>query len=257
MNFDIKSKHLDTQIFMKHIQKQPLSVICYILWYIYHQHEKTDLAFSVDPLRYIFRYENKYSLFGKDVWQLEKQIRWFKTNLVLMFQETTLWEEIIYRFHNFRSLETNEQMLSYSTYLTLNLSKDNLYMVNPGDDRIVQVPSSNHSLPKRYRLFNKGLAFGLFKNNSIVCFAAAPHILNQKSFSFAILRGIETQSFQKRHGYALKTVSVLCKELFDRYDLSNIFLWVEEKNFAARNLYKKLGFKEEVKVFMTYCDRGD
>jgi hypothetical protein len=242
---------------MKHIQKQPLSVICYILWYIYHQHEKTDLAFSVDPLRYIFRYENKYSLFGKDVWQLEKQIRWFKTNIVLMFEKQR-WEEVIQRFDNFRSLETNKPTNSHNTYLTLNLRKEE-YVSHLKDinDRIIKIPSPGFPTPKRYRPLSGGLAFGFLKNGTIICFAAAPHILNQKDFSFAILRGIETQSFQKRHGYALKTVSVLCKELFDRYDLSNIFLWVEEKNFAARNLYKKLGFKEEVKVFMTYCDRRD
>ena len=244
-------------IFVDNLQQHPLSINCYLFWYLSQQKEKNELIFSVNPFRFIHRFENRYTIFGSHVWQLEKNIRWFKTNLVLMFQETTLWEEIIYRFHNFRSLETNDQTLSYSTYLTLNLSKDNLSIVDPVDDRIVQLPSSNHSLPKRYRPFNKGLAFGLIKNNSIACFAASLHILNQNSINFAILRGIETQSFQKRHGYALKTVSVLCKELFDRYDLSNIFLWVEEKNFAARNLYKKLGFKEEVKVFMTYCDRGD
>lgn len=65
---------------------------------------------------------------------------------------------------------------------------------------------------------------------------------------------METKFLKRRQGYALKTVGVLCKELFSRFQLSNIFLWVEEKNIAARNLYQNLGFLEEAKLSLTYCD---
>lgn len=239
---------------MKHIQKQPLSVICYILWYIYHQHEKTDLAFSVDPLRYIFRYENKYTLVGEKVWQLERKIRWFKTNLVLIFEKKR-WGDVIQRFDNFRDLETNQQTDSHNTYLTLNLFRDHFSFSEPFSDQIIQIPSSEHPLPKRYRPYSGGLSFGLFKKGKMVCFAAAPHILSQGTLSFAILRGVETKLIERRQRYALKTVGVLCKELFSRYQFSNIFLWVEETNRAARNLYQKLGFSEEGKIYTTYCDQ--
>ncbi|UCG04343.1 MAG: GNAT family N-acetyltransferase [Candidatus Heimdallarchaeota archaeon] len=96
--------------------------------------------------------------------------------------------------------------------------------------------------------------FGLIKDNQIVCFAAAPYILTEKSFSFAIIRSVETKFLKRRQGFALKTVGLLCKELFSRFNVSNIFLWVEEKNLAARNLYQNLGFLKESKISLTYCD---
>lgn len=189
---------------------------------------------------------------GENVWQFENKVRWFKTNLVLIFEKKR-WGEIIQRFENFRDLETNQRIDSYNTYLSLNLSRDLFSFSNP-DNQIIQIPSLKYPLPKRYRPYGGGLSYGLIKNRNIVCFAAAPHILSQETFSFAILRGIETKIIERRQHYALKTVGVLCKELFSRYNLSNIFLWVDEKNKAARNLYKKLGFFEEGKTYTTYCD---
>jgi len=88
----------------------------------------------------------------------------------------------------------------------------------------------------------------------MVCFAAAPYILTHPPFSFAIVRGVETKFLKRRQGYALNTVGFLCKELFSRYQLKNIFLWVEEGNQAARSLYQKIGFSEEVEISLTYCD---
>lgn len=211
------------------------------------------MTFSINPFKYIFRHENKYNITGDNVWQLNEYIRWFKTNIVLIFEKQQ-WEEINRRFDNFRSTETNQLTKSYDTYLTLDLNKDRLSFIEPIDDEIIQIPSPNHPLPKRYRPYNGGLNFGLFKNNQIVCFAAAPHILTRESFSFAIIRGVETKFLKRRQGYALNTVGLLCKELFSRFHLSNIFLWVEEKNMAARNLYQNLGFFEEAKLAVTYCD---
>ncbi len=242
------------QFFVEKLQQQPLSVICYILWYLYNQRETTDLAFTVDPLRYIFRFDNKYTLFGNDIWELEDRIRWYKTNNVLFFEEER-WEEVIQRFENLRSLENNRPAESYNTYLTLSLSKEHLSIPESVDNRIVQFPSSKYPLPKRYRSLVGGLAFGLLKNEKIVSFASAPHILTHKSFSFAILRGIETKLLERKQGYALKTVGVLCQELFSQYQLKKIFSWVEEKNTAARSLYKNLGFREKAKTFAIYCDR--
>ncbi|MFX1507605.1 MAG: GNAT family N-acetyltransferase [Promethearchaeota archaeon] len=238
---------------MKHLIKQPLSIICYILWFIYQKPEHTDLAFITNPFSYIFRYENKYHITGGNVWHFNEHIRWFKTNLVLVFEKQH-WEEIKRRFTNFRKLNTNQPTDSYDAYLTLNLKKDDLAYIEPIDDEIIQIPSPNHPLPKRYRPYHGGLNFGLFKNNQMVCFAAAPHILTCSPFSFAIIRSVETEFLERRQGYALNTVGLLCKELFSRYHIKNIFLWAEESNLAARKLYKKIGFSEETKFALTYCD---
>jgi hypothetical protein len=124
-------------------------------WYcnhkiIYDQRENVDFAFSVDPLRYIFRFENKYTLFGNDIWKFEKHIQWYKTNTVLFFEEER-WQEVIQRFENFRSLENNKPAKSYNTYLVLSLSKEHFSINESTDSRIVQFPSSKYPLPKRSR----------------------------------------------------------------------------------------------------------
>ncbi|MFX1516126.1 MAG: GNAT family N-acetyltransferase, partial [Promethearchaeota archaeon] len=238
---------------MKHLIKQPLSIICYILWFIYQKPEDIDFAFIKNPFSYIFRYENKYHITGENVWHFNEHIRWFKTNLVIIFEKQH-WEEIIHRFDNFRSLETNQSTNSYDTYLTLSLEKDDLPHIEPIDGDIKEIPSITYPLPKRYRPYSGGLNFGLFKKDQMVCFAAAPYILTHPSFpfSFAIIRRVETKFLKRRQGYALNTVGFLCKELFSRFHLENIFLWVEEKNLAARNLYQKLGFSEKEKLSLTY-----
>ena len=248
-----KIKSFNSNTFLEQLIKQPLSFICYILWFINHKPEHTDLVFTTDPFSYIFRYENKYNIVGENVWQYDKHIRWFKTNLVIIFEKQH-WKEINQRFDNFRNLDTNQLINSYDTYLTLNLKKDDLSNFEQTDNEIKQIPSTNYPLPKRYRPYNGGLNFGLFKKNQMVCFAAAPYILTNPPFSFAIVRGVETKFLKRRQGYALNTVGWLCKELFSRYLLNNIFLWVEKRNQAARNLYQKIGFTEEVEFSLTYCD---
>ncbi|MHA2227018.1 MAG: GNAT family N-acetyltransferase [Candidatus Hodarchaeales archaeon] len=181
------------------------------------------------------------------------KIKWFETNLVLMFEKER-WTEITHHFHNFRSLETNKSTQTYDTYLTLHLTRQKFVFLDSIDEQIIELPSPQYPLPKRYRPLSGGLAFGFLKNNNVTCFAAAPHILKQEPFSYAILRGIETQSLDRRRGYAQKTVQVLCNEVFKRFDISDIFCWVEEKNRAARNLYKKIGFYEDGKIHSIYCD---
>jgi hypothetical protein len=254
--FILRQKHLnDPQVFIEHLQSQPLSIISYILWYHYKQQEHTQLAFRLNPFLYIHRFENKYTLYGKDVWKLKRKIRWFKTNLVLMFNQEEMWSDLNKRFTNFRSLETNQPTDFFNVYITLSFSKDSFTVLDYIDERIIELPTQKHPLPKRYRPISSGLNYGLIKNGEVVSFAAAPHILIQSIFSFAILRGIETKLLERRQGYALQTVGVLCNELFSRYKLTNIFLWVEDTNKAALNLYEKLGFKKEAIIYATYCDQ--
>ena len=244
----------DFKIFFNNIiENNPLSLICYILWYHQFYQGKNDFSFRTDPFEFIYRYENKYTLMGEKVWDLIEKIKWFETNLVLMFEKES-WTEITHRFHNFRSIETNQPSQTYDTYLHLHLTKKNYFFPESNDEQIIELPSSQHPLPKRYRPLSGGLAFGFLKNNNVTCFAAAPHIFMQEPFSYAILRGIETQSLDRRRGYAQKTVQVLCNALFNRFNVSDIYCWVEEKNRAARNLYKKIGFYEEGKIYSIYCD---
>ncbi|MFX0051916.1 MAG: GNAT family N-acetyltransferase [Candidatus Hodarchaeota archaeon] len=245
----------DPHVFIDHLQIQPLSIISYILWYHYKQQENTQLVYRLNPFQYIHRFENKYTLYGKDVWEFHRKIRWFKTNLVLMCNQERTWLDLTKRFTNFRSLETNQPADFFNVYISLKLSKDNFTALDDMDERIIELPTKEHPIPKRYRPISSGLNYGLIKDGEVVSFAAAPHILRQSIFSFAILRGIETKLLERKQGYALQIVGTLCNELFSRYHITNIFLWVEDTNKAALSLYDKLGFKKEAYIYATYCDQ--
>ncbi|MHA1967030.1 MAG: GNAT family N-acetyltransferase [Candidatus Hodarchaeales archaeon] len=252
---DSESNKEDQDFLSIILRHQPLSVISYILWFHHTHRDQIEFNFSLNPFSYIYRFENKYNLVGNNFWELRKEIRWFKENITLIFQNKDLWNTIVNSFENFRSVETNNPTHFYDTYLTYTLSRDQLSSVDSNTTTIAEIPSKNFPLPKRYRHLGGGVNFGLIKNETIVCFAAAPHILTQFKTPFAILRGIETKKTERKHGHARATVSKLCKILFSKYGIESIFLWVEEKNVAARNLYTELGFQEEAKIFTTYCDQ--
>lgn len=45
-------------------------------------------------------------------------------------------------------------------------------------------------------------------------------------------------------GYGTETITILCNYIFDQYKSQKIWLDVKEHNERARNVYKKIGFKE-------------
>ncbi|MFX0088153.1 MAG: GNAT family N-acetyltransferase [Candidatus Hodarchaeota archaeon] len=250
----IEQNKYEKEFLSRIVQSQSLSVISYILWYHHYERESIDFSYSLDPFSYIYRYENKYYLFGENFWELAKNIRWFKDNIILIFQNKNIWNEIVEKFDNFRSLETNKPAQTFNTYLTLYLTQDAFSCINSNKELILKIPSEKYPILKRYRHLKNGLNFGLIKNNKIVSFASAPHIMTGYTTSFAVLRGVETNMLERGQGYAQVTVSKLCKELFTKFEVKYIFLWVEENNFAGIKIYNNLGFKEAVKIYTSYCD---
>jgi len=251
--FRNSKSYLDLK-FLESIQTEPLSQTCYVIWYYFEKNKKIQLKYLNEPFRYIFRFDNKYHISGTDIWRAENQIKWFKTNLVIQFNDKNLWDDIRIKFTNFRSLETNKKTDIYNTYFTYCLSKDTFKKSVKSYNSVVQIPNKIIYLPKRYRHLKGGVAYGYLKDNEIISFAAAPHILNKKSFSYAIIRGMETRLVERRQGFAYETISKLCEALFNEVNINSIFLWVEENNLAAIYLYEKLGFLKDSVIYATYCD---
>ncbi len=246
-----KNKH---QKFFQKFAEESLSRTCYIYWYLSKKPKDIEYTYSLNPFDYIFHYENKYYLSSDRIWPLRKKIRWFDTNIVLIFHDLSLWTSIQKQFINLRSLETNEETDIYNTYITFQLSTETF---NPGWrdlDFVIRFPNNLINVPKRYRHLMGEIAYGYLKENEIVSFAAAPHILNSDSHSYAIIRGIETKLLERKQGYSHKTLTKLCSEILIDKQIKNIYLWVEESNKSAIQLYKKLGFIEESKLYAIYCD---
>ncbi|MHA1994198.1 MAG: GNAT family N-acetyltransferase [Candidatus Hodarchaeales archaeon] len=252
--FGISNKKKE-QEFFRIFNEEPLSHTCYLHWYLAQTPKLVTYNFTLNPLDYIFHYENKYHLSSVNIWPLMKKIRWFKTNSVLIFNDSSMWPSIQERFENFRSLETNEETNTFNTYITFQLSTETF---NPGWsdlNSVIRFPNDRIKIPKRYRHLEGGIAYGYLKGNEIVSFAAAPHILQSKTHSFAIIRGIETKILERKQGYSHKTLTKLCQEILIDNLITRIYLWVENSNEVAIKLYKKLGFVEDSKIYATYCDR--
>lgn len=236
-------------------QNQPLSKKSYILWNHYKNNRNTEYAITLKPsLNYIYRFDNKYTLYGEEAWKLKNRIRWFKENVVLMSDNPALEKSIRANFKNFRSLETNEPNNEFNTYLTLRAIKSNFNFSDTSELTPIELPSKNVKLPKRYQHLQGGVNYGVLKNEEIISFAAAPYILNESGFSFAIIRSVETKLIERRQGLGTLTVGKLCESLFNQHKIQDIVLWVDKNNNTARKLYEKLGFIIEGDFYATYCD---
>ncbi len=242
------------QKFLSYLNQESLSQTCYLHWYLSEKREEVEYVYSLNPFDYIVHYENKYHLSSDNIWSLMKQIRWFDTNIVLMFHDKNLWPSIQQRFTNFRSLETNEKTPNYNTYITLKISTETFTPGWSDLHSVVRFPHERIKVPKRYRHLSEGIAYGYLKDDDIVSFAAAPHLLHNETHSFAIVRGIETRLLERKQGYSHKTLTKLCQEILIDRLIREIYLWVESSNDAAIQLYKKLGFMEDTTIYATYCD---
>ena len=248
------SKGKRAELFLKNLERLPLSHTCYIQWYLDQKEKQIEFQVLTSPFSFVFRYENKFHLHGKKAWALFDKISWFKTNNVLLFSDPNFWEKIQTRFGNFRSLETNEKTNTFNTYSTYRLSIETFKPQWKESSAIIRFPEKNFSLPKRYRHLNDGISYGYVKNEEVLSFAAAPHILQKGKISFAIIRGIETKLLERKQGYSEITVTKLCQHLLAELLIREIFLWVEETNQPAINLYKKLGFIKDKTIYATFCD---
>ncbi len=255
IKFFIKRSNPDISL-IEMMENQPISKKSYILWNHFKNNLNTEYSVKTKPnLNYIYRFDNKYTLHGRDAWKLKNRIRWFKENVVLMYDDPILEEIIRANFKNFRSLETNEQNNNFKTYLSLRVIEQTFTFSDINEFTPIKLPSKNIKLPKRYKHLQGGVNYGILKNEEIISFAAAPYILIESGFSFAIIRSVETKLLERKQGLGTVTVGKLCESLFHQYKVQDIVLWVDESNQIAQKLYEKLGFTIEGSFYATYCDK--
>ncbi len=251
----IFNKNNSEKKFIENIDQFPLSKVAYILWNHHRNEKNIEFSYKLKPtLNFIYRFENKYYLYGQNAWKQYRKIQWLKTNIVVMFEDSSFDDLIHSKFQNFRSLETNESSDVFNTYLTLRLTPNDFSFLEKEEINTIRLPKQNTDLPKRYKHLNGGINYGVLQGDEIISFAAAPYILIKQNYSFAIIRSVETKLLERKKGLGLQTVGKLIQYLFNQLEVKNIVLWVDEGNFGARRLYEKLGFKTESSFLATYCD---
>jgi GNAT superfamily N-acetyltransferase len=173
---------------------------------------------------------------------------------VLIFPDKSIWSDIQNQFQNFRSLETNEKIKAFNTYITYELTIETFNPIWSDLSSVEELPKKHFPIPKRYRHLDGGVAYAYIKNDDVLSFAAAPHVFKESETSFAIIRGMETKLLERRQGFAARTLTKLCQDLLALKLIKSIYLWVEKSNTPAINLYKKMGFIEKSRIHATYCD---
>ncbi|NVM04927.1 MAG: GNAT family N-acetyltransferase [Candidatus Helarchaeota archaeon] len=98
------------------------------------------------------------------------------------------------------------------------------------------------------------ICYGLVQDGKLVSCAPSPELyLGENAPKFAIIRGVWTDPNFRRKGLATSSMKKLCLKLFDEVKVENIYLWVEERNPTAINIYKKLGFRVAGKWWGSQC----
>ena len=91
-----------------------------------------------------------------------------------------------------------------------------------------------------------GYAFGVFKWDRLVSFAASPNMIDD----LAIVRGVFTAAEERNRGYSKSVCSALVDRLL--HDGKDVFLYVSKDNAAAMNVYSSLGFKATGHVVLSF-----
>jgi len=100
--------------------------------------------------------------------------------------------------------------------------------------------------PEQALGFFSGLAFGLFKNENLVSYAASPEIIED----LAIVRGVFTAPDERNKGYSQSVCTALVEKLLG--EGKEVMLYVSKHNPAAIKVYEKIGFKKTGHLFLGF-----
>ena len=100
--------------------------------------------------------------------------------------------------------------------------------------------------PEQALGFFGGSAFGLFKGNKLVSYAASPETLED----LAIIRGVFTAPCERNKGYSQSVCSALVKRILD--EGKDVMLYVSKDNPGAIKVYGKIGFKKTGHLFFGF-----
>ncbi|MCK4896378.1 MAG: GNAT family N-acetyltransferase [Candidatus Heimdallarchaeota archaeon] len=145
-------------------------------------------------------------------------------------------------FTDLKLLDPSMDENSYNSFLCMELSKKD-FQAKEGciSRRLDQDDQKLVSMNRKIHL-NSGVGgVGIIEDRSLVACAFAPHVVMNESFSFAILRDIWTRPSYRGKGFGYDVSSRICDIAFEE-GVEKIFLWVEENNKAAVNIYEKIGF---------------
>jgi len=158
-------------------------------------------------------------------------------------------------FTDFNLLVEIEEETKYNTFLCMQLNENQFRLKEDHISSEITEDIRRKMHYKRQMHLSRGFGgVGIFENDILLGCGFAPHVVQNKDFSFAIVRDIWVKPESRNKGYGYDLSSKICEISFKK-GVKTVFLWVEERNFPAVRIYKKLGFQTKDKAISVICKK--
>ncbi|MHA1685873.1 MAG: GNAT family N-acetyltransferase [Candidatus Heimdallarchaeaceae archaeon] len=227
---------------------------CFMIWDTIKYPELVDVEIAKNSTEsFRISYESHTMFTGKPSKELIESFE-LKGSVTFSFDEE--WLNLIFEsFCSCSLIVPHNLERKYNIFLCMELTqkdfKENLPMKN-FQSKILEEKDYELLSDKRRMYFYQSPATGIFINNKNVSCAFAPHILQNETFSFAIIRDVWTNPLYRGNGFATDVTAHLCQHLFET-GIEKAYLWVEKVNIPAIRVYEKLGFKSKDEIYTVEC----
>lgn len=238
------------------------SKFCFILYDLLKENKECITAGNnEDPPSFAFKYKNHYIFVGKNAFDYIDFLPKYNRK-VFVTSEPNRFSQVNKYFTDITKSD-KAGIGNFNKFFTLSCNKDDFYNNESShklaEEEVIKLKSADWSInvPKFVKTFldNDVIIFGIKKHDQIVAVVPAPNIYQGDRVSdFAIIRGVWTLPEYRSKYYSTTILKLLCKHLFEKMSIENIFLWVEQNNPAAIKVYKKVGFKIDDEWYGALCE---
>ncbi len=228
---------------------------CFVIYDLLTMPEKCDIF--GEKSNFIFKFLEHYVFYGSNCFNYFKDIPHEEGLVRIDFDKENL-SNIQKHFQGFRITDKSGEG-QYNYFL-------NMFCINSQFRRDFKIKNEgireitlkdwtdNAPIDVKNFLEQSVTCFGSVQDNKLISCAPSPDLyLGNEAQKFAIIRGVWTDPQHRRKGLASASMKKLCLKLIDEIKVENIYLFVEERNPTAINIYKKLGFQATGKWWSSQC----
>ncbi|MHA1954055.1 MAG: GNAT family N-acetyltransferase [Candidatus Heimdallarchaeaceae archaeon] len=239
---------LEYEQFLK-IAEKHLGYFSFMVWDYYKFPEFFELKIINDTL--LCKYENFMLFYGKPDKRIFEGLN-LKGELFISFQPD--WISLIQEnFFDFELVVKINEVDKINKFLCMELLEENFIPEEQYQSRKLERKDLDVLGIQRRIHQSRGFGgVGIIKDDSLLGCAFASQVVQEKPFSFSIIRDVWVSPNLRNQGLGSDLTSHISKVIFEQ-QVERIFLWVEERNYPAVHLYENLGFTTVDNFLSTVC----
>lgn len=247
---------------LEYVTENLSSKYCFVLYDLLEElKECTTDGIKSNPPSFSFNYKNHYLFVGKNALKYLKHLPKYEKRVFVSF-EPEIFPQVKQYFKNF-VISDKVGEGNFNKFFTLSCNKEEFYSkitnqtFTKKEVSLLKTDDWSKNVPNYVKTFldDDSIMFGIKKQDKIVAVAPAPNIyIGNKVTNFAIIRGVWTSPEYRNKSYSTIVLKTLCKYLFEKKGIKNIYLWVEQNNPAALRVYQKIGFKIDDQWYGALCE---